>query len=222
MKPVIGTVTIGQSPRTDLIPEFKAILGEDVQIIEAGALDGMTLEEVLAIRPEPGDYVLVTKMTDGTTVKIAERHILTRMQKQINGLLEKGVDLVALVCTGEFPPFESERLIVRPQAVLFNNAMAVGQGLRIGVLTPDKDQIPQSNARWSEATSTLRVESASPYGDVSEVVRAARVLGDWGAQLVVMDCIGYTLAMKEMVKEQVRCPVILARSMVARVLAELV
>ncbi len=40
MKPLIGTVTIGQSPRVDLIPELRAILGEEVQIIEAGALDG--------------------------------------------------------------------------------------------------------------------------------------------------------------------------------------
>ncbi len=144
------------------------------------------------------------------------------MQNQITGLIEKGVDIVALVCTGEFPPFDGTKLVVRPQAVLFNNVLAVGQGLSVGVLTPDKDQIPQVTERWSKATSTLRVESASPYGDVSEIVQAARALGRWGAQLVVMDCIGYTLAMKEMVKEQARCPVILARSMVARVLAELV
>lgn len=222
MKPLIGTVTIGQSPRPDLIPEFRSILGEDVQVIEAGALDGMTLEEVRAIRPEPGDYVLVTRMADGTTVKIAERHILTRMQTQITGLVEKGVDIVALVCTGEFPPFESEKLIVRPQEVLLNNALAIGQGLRMGVLTPDKDQLPQATNRWSQATSSLRVEPASPYGNASEIVRAATALGQWGAQLVVMDCIGYTLAMKEIVKSKARCPVILARSIVARVLAELV
>jgi protein AroM len=36
-----------------------------------------------------------------------------------------------------------------------------------------------------------------------------------------MDCIGYTLAMKQAVKEITGVPVILARSVVARMLAEL-
>ena len=39
-KLILGTVTIGQAPRTDLIPEIKQFLGDGVEILEAGALDG--------------------------------------------------------------------------------------------------------------------------------------------------------------------------------------
>jgi 3-methyladenine DNA glycosylase AlkD len=42
----IGMITIGQSPRVDIVPEMQEILGTDVEILEAGALDGLTLEEV--------------------------------------------------------------------------------------------------------------------------------------------------------------------------------
>lgn len=41
-KLLLGTVTIGQTPRTDLIPEMKQFLGAGVDILEAGALDGLT------------------------------------------------------------------------------------------------------------------------------------------------------------------------------------
>ncbi len=35
----IGMLTIGQSPRDDIIPPLKEILGPDHEILEAGALD---------------------------------------------------------------------------------------------------------------------------------------------------------------------------------------
>jgi protein AroM len=51
---------------------------------------------------------------------------------------------------------------------------------------------------------------------------AARELKDWGAQLVIMDCMGYTFPMQEAVREIVEKPVILARGIAARVVKELV
>ncbi len=253
MRKVLGTVTIGQSPRADLIPELKRILGaggcreaeaapgdalgrtcgeasggtSPVEVIEAGALDGLTLEEVRRMAPDPGDCVLVTRMTDGTAVKIAEKHILPLMQEKINGLVRRGADIVAIVCTGEFPEFHSEKLLVAPQRVLFHvTASVVGgettAGVRLGVMLPDADQVAQGIRRWSPVTRDVRVEPTSPYDRLEEVEDAARRLREWGAGAVVMDCIGYTLAMKEKVREITGAPVILARSILARVLAELV
>ena len=42
----IGAITIGQSPRTDLIPEMEEIFYDDVEIIQMGGLDGLTREEI--------------------------------------------------------------------------------------------------------------------------------------------------------------------------------
>ena len=97
----------------------------------------------------------------------------------------------------------------------------MASGLRLGVFTPDVDQVPQSTKRWTGVGSALRVVPASPYGAAEAIHEAARGLRDWGAQVVVMDCIGYTLAMKQAVKEITGIPVILARSILSRVLAEL-
>ena len=220
MAKVLGTVTIGQSPRVDLIPEMQAVMGTDVQVIEAGALDGMTLDEVRAIAPGSGDQVLVTRMADGTAVKIAERHILSKMQDRIDGLAERGAQIIALVCTGEFPRFRCDRLLVRPQRVLYNAVSGLAEGLSLGVLIPDQDQVGPAEARWHGAAARVKAYAASPYGAVEEVRRGAAILREWGAQLIAMDCIGYTLAMKAMVREEIGVPVVLARSIVARTIAE--
>jgi protein AroM len=242
MSRVLGAVTIGQSPRTDLIPELREILGagaaQSAEVIEAGALDGLTLEQVREMAPVPGDYVLVTRMADGTAVKIAERHILPLMQEKIDGLVERGADCVALVCTGEFPQFRCDKLLIMPQKVLYHVTAAVVRGQtteegaagpsvataassRLGVLLPDADQVAQGIRRWSAVTPYVRIEPASPYDRPEVVEDAAHRLREWRAGVAVMDCIGYTMAMKEKVRGITGVPVILARSILARVLAEL-
>ena len=40
-RPVVGLVTIGQSPRPDVVPDMAEITGPGVEIREAGALDGL-------------------------------------------------------------------------------------------------------------------------------------------------------------------------------------
>jgi protein AroM len=222
----IGTVTIGQSPRTDVIPEITSILGADVEIREAGALDGLSKEEIAKFAPEKDDYVLVTRLADGSSVQVAERHITPRIIEKINGHFREGVPLVFLLCTGEFPGFDffsAGALLIRPQKILFNAVAAVGEGLRLGVMIPSQDQIEQSQRRWSQVSPTVKSVPSSPYVEaMAAAQRAAKELKDWGAQLVVMDCMGYTFPMQEAVREIVEKPVILARGMAARTVKELV
>ena len=137
MKPKIGAITIGQSPRTDIIPEIQPLLGHDVDIVEMGALDGLTLKEVEAFAPQEDDYILHTRMRDGTSVTIAERHILPRMQTCIDTLTQQGVELVVLLCTGKFPEFRSATLLIEPQKITDSVIMALaGEQHKIGIMTP--------------------------------------------------------------------------------------
>ena len=101
----IGAVTIGQSPRSDVIADIRPILGSEVDVVEAGALDGLTKEEIAKLFPKEGDYVLVTRLRDGTSVKVAERYITPLLQDKISNLFESGIPVVLLLCTGNFPNF---------------------------------------------------------------------------------------------------------------------
>ena len=46
MKYQVGTVTIGQAPRVDITPDLKTIIGDGIEIVEAGALDGLTKKDI--------------------------------------------------------------------------------------------------------------------------------------------------------------------------------
>lgn len=218
----IGAITIGQSPRTDVVPEIQSILGPDVEFVEGGALDGLTGEQVAGLAPKPGDYVLVTRMADGSSVQIAEHHILPRMQGQIDRVIAAGAEAVALLCTGEFPPFRSDKLLVKPQPVLHHFVAALAEGRRLGVVIPAPEQVEQAILRWKPVAREVRVEAGSPYAGISQLERATEALRRWEADMIVLDCMGFTTAMKARAAEIARVPVILPRTVLARTLAELV
>jgi protein AroM len=218
----VGMVTIGQSPRVDVVPEMKEILGPEIEILEAGALDGLTLEEVKKFSPKKGDYVLCTRMTDGSEVVIGKRFVLPRVQQCLDHLTEKGAQVLLLLCTGEFPQFSSQRLLIESQKIMDHFILALdGENKRIGVLTPLADQIGQSREKYSLLKGKVIIKAASPYVAEDEVSLAAKELKKEDLQVIMMHCIGYTQAMKKKMMEITGKPAVLARSLVARALKEL-
>jgi protein AroM len=224
MRPkTIGMITIGQSPRVDVVPEIRNIMGEEIEVLEAGALDGLSLEEVKGFRPGKGDYILCTRMSDGTEIVIGKKFILPRMQQCIDRLTGRGAEMILFLCTGKFPEFSSKRLIIEPQKILDHFILAFdGPGQKTGLMIPLRDQMEQAKRKYSRMKGRIITQAASPYAKQDEVSKAARALKRANPHVIVMHCMGYTQAMKDRVREITGKPVILARSLIARTLKELI
>lgn len=220
----LGTITIGQSPRNDVIPEIKKYLGEGVEVVESGALDELTYEEILEFKPEPGDYVLVSKLRDGRSVKFAEKYILPLLQNSIDKLEKEGVDIILFICTGVFPDvFKSKVPILYPQEILHAVAPALVNGGKIVVITPDKDQVDQAVNKWKDVHENTIAIPASPYNkEIDEFKDAIEKLNrEKDISLVVMDCIGYGEEMKNRIVTETGLNVVVARTLVGRILGEI-
>jgi len=215
-------ITIGQSPRTDVVPEMKEILGREVEVMEAGALDGLSLEEVKGFYPKKGDYILCTRMSDGKEVVVAKRHVLPRVQQCIDLLTEKGAEVLLFLCTGKFPDFSSKKLFIEPQKVIdYLIPALLRKKERMGLLVPLQDQVEQARKSYARFKGEMIVKAASPYAERDEVSRAAKELKKADPAVIVMHCMGYTQEMKRRVHGITGKPIVLARSFVARTLREL-
>lgn len=222
MKYKLGAITIGQSPRTDVIPEMLPHLGPDVEVIQAGALDGLEYEDILKMSPQEGDYILVSSLRDGRCVKFAERHILPRLQTCIDKLEREGADIIVFICTGTFPDvFRSTRPLIYPQKILHSVVPLLTKTRKIGVVIPDSDQIDQTVEKWSGSGLVAFPAPFSPYEEPSLTQTGLENLKKGDIDLIVMDCIGYTNSMKEQIARVTEKPVILARTLVARILGEM-
>src|SRR5712671_6906915 len=189
----VGLITVGQAPRSDVVPDMAAILGGDVLIVEAGALDGLTREQIAPLAPEGDDEILVTRLADGSSVFVGKTRMIPRIEAKIAALEDQGVALNLLLCTGEFPKLAARRPFLEPQQLLLGLLRSMTFPGRLGVLTPSERHVPQTTARWRASGFDARVAPLSPYeeNDPAALARAAAALREAEAGLVVMDCIGF-------------------------------
>lgn len=216
----LGVITIGQSPRSDMLPEM-TIHWPDVEVVESGALDGLTGEVVSAEAIRDGDEVLTSRLRDGTSVVFGRDLVLPRLQAAITALEDNGADAVLLVCTGEFPPFTHRRPLFLASPLLVKGVQALADG-PVGVISPLPEQQADSVRKF--AGVEVLTAAANPYGaDPLDLEQAAQSLFDRGATLLVLDCMGYSEADRAVVRRAVPdVPVVVARSLVARLVAEAV
>ncbi|HEV8472520.1 MAG TPA: AroM family protein [Methylomirabilota bacterium] len=217
----IGAVTIGQTPRDDIVGEMQQILGADTRVVQAGALDGLARADIDALAPAPGDDdALIARLRDGGEVLLAKRKIVPRLQACLDRL-GNDVDAFVVLCAGAFPPLTSARPVLMPDRCLAAVVDAAFDGGRLGVIVPIKEQQASSAARWSRVDPGVVVTVASPYDDPSRLIAAAEELRRAGTSLVVMECQGFTSAMKQVVRDVTGAPALLPASVLARFLAEL-
>ena len=219
----VGLITVGQSPRTDVVPDMAVILGGDVDIIEAGALDGLSRAQIDALAPVGDDEILVTRLTDGSSVFVGKMHVIPLIEQRIAALEDRGVTLNALLCTGAFPKLAARRPLLEPQQLLLGLLRAMTFPGRLGVLTPSERHVPQTEARWRESGFDAVVAPLSPYEeeDPAAVRRAADALRVGGVGLIVMDCIGFRRKTRDEIAHLTGAPTLVANLLVARVATEL-
>jgi len=199
------------------------ILGAAVDILEAGALDGLSRDQIGRLAPEGDDEILVTRLADATSVFVGKKHVVPLVEARIAELEGRGVALNVLLCTGAFPRLAARRPLLEPQQLLLGLLRALTFPGRLGVLTPSERHVPQTGDRWRKSGFDPVVAPLSPYeeDDAAAVTRAADTLRAGGAGLVVMDCIGFRRKTRDEIAQRTGAPALVANLLVARVAAEL-
>jgi protein AroM len=226
---IVGAVTVGQSPRDDVLPEIMEMLPAGTPVIERGALDELDDGELDELRrgalaklaPAHDADVLVTRLRDGQEVTVGQSALLPLLQRAVDGVVQDGADLVAMLCTDSLPGLRCARPVLMPGALVRQLVLSVARGASLGVIVPAADQVPAAESEWAAVSGTLHVRAASPYGSVETLASAAKELAGWHPDLVVLDCLGFSRSMQSLVRESVHVPVILPRTTLAGAIAAL-
>jgi len=169
----------------------------------------------------PDDYLLVTRMRDGTEVHVTKEFVVPRIQRCISELEELGVDVILLLCTSRFPEFQSKALIVMPSEIVRGAVNATLRKGRLGVVHPAEEQSARVKGDWGGEGLTVYADTASPYGPKGELEDLSNRLADQDLDLILLNCMGFSYGMKQLIRERTGKPVIQANALVTRVLKEL-
>jgi len=219
VSPILGVVTIGQTPRPDLAMAFEAAAPHAVVRI-AGALDALDDQQVRAIAAS-GDYPLLVRLASGGVAEVPMADLVPRVAAAALGLVHAGAAVVVVACAGGFPDIPCPVPLVMPGRVVPAVAGALSRSRRIGVVTPNRAQVPFATRKWIEDGFEPVVIFASPE-DHAAIQRAGDDLADRDIDLIVLDCMGHDDECRASLAERTGRPVLAAQALVARVAASLI
>lgn len=218
---MLGFATIGQAPRNDILASMLGAYGTEV--LQAGALDGLDGDAFHTLRPQPGEPVLVSRLANGEQVWLSKPRVGPYLQDAVDRLAAHGAQVICVLCTGAFPGLRSSAQLVFPDQLLSAVVDVLAPCGRLGVLMPDADQEDMLRSKWQRQGRELTFASVSPYRDGEPAFHtAAAALAAAGAQLIVMDCMGYTREMQAWVAASSPPPALLSNALVGSILRETV
>ncbi|MCW1971043.1 MAG: AroM family protein [Anaerolineae bacterium] len=218
--PLLGIITIGQSPRPDFERAFGAhALNAEVRVL--GALDGLSHAEIDALAAKPTDYPLLVKLADQSTRSIGMTEIHRLVQQRAHDFDALGAKVIVVACAGGFPDIESRALAVLPGKLLPALANAIAPRCRIGIVSPLRQQAPAAETKWRADGFDPIVTWMSPFG-AHQFDEPVAVMSDPSIELVVLDCLGHTDDDRREFARRCGKPVLLAQTIAARVAGELI
>jgi protein AroM len=216
----LGAVTIGQSPRTDVLPIFDAHVPADVERVHVGVLDRLTDADIAAqYAPRPNQTRMVTRLADGRGVEVDAAAVEAGVQRKLIELEDAGCSVVVVLCTGVFRGLRTRRAwLIEPDRILPSLVGGLVGPRKVGLMSPLALPLDAARRKWAALQVPPRIAVAPPYLEGDAAVRTAAMnLKRDGAEVVLMDCIGYTETHRRAAAAAAGLPVLLSNDLVARV-----
>lgn len=221
MTAILGIVTIGQTPRPDLIEAFGAEAPR-AEVRVAGALDGIRPDDLAALQdrhgaePQDLEYPLLVRLASGAHIEVSLNRLVPRVTSAARRLATEGASVVVVACAGAFPEVPCPVPVLLPGRIVPAVAGALSRSRRVGIITPNRTQAPYAERKWRADGFEPTVTWASPSRD-DEMARAADELRGAELDLIVIDCMGHADDARRAVAKSTGKLAIAAQSVVARI-----
>jgi len=229
-----ATLAIGQAPGGEIMPLLNEYISAE-NLTHVGLLDGLSRQEIEQYyAPTIDEPVVISRLQDGSRVVLSSQRVEQALQEKIDWMAEKGCEIILLMCSGEFSRLQSQSVtLIDPERLIPPLIDGIVGTNQVGIIVSDTEQMEQQVNKWKNLAKRPRFAIASPYlfneselddggVDGKRLLDAALSLKAQGAEVVVLDCIGYQTHHGEMLEEYLQIPVLLSNTLVARLAAELI
>lgn len=218
--PRLGTITIGQAPRPDVVPVLEAHVPAGIEIVHVGVLDRLAEADIAAqFGPRPREARMLTRLATGKAVEVDATAIETGVQRRLDELEDAGCSVITVLCTAVFRRLRTRRAwLIEPDRILPALVGGLVGARKVGIIGPLAVPLDAFRRKWSALQIPPTPGVASPYDDDdAALTSAAREVQRGGANALLLDCVGYGPRHRDVAQRATGLPVLQASDLVARV-----
>ena len=209
-------ITVGQSPRSELIDFLMSHVDVDCDVTEFGALDGLAYKDIVELEPAQHEIGIATQLRDGRKVSISESWLRWKIDELCKGRGKTAADLTVIASTGVFDIGNSGEYVLHGQNSLDQLMEAlVLSGLNVGKIFP----LASQPDRQERSSLSFDIEAVASPGNEAALQSASNILRQ--CDILVLNSMGYTERDREIVMQYFDKPVVVVRKILAGKIASI-
>lgn len=223
MSATMAILTIGVAPVSEVLPLLTEHIREE-QITHISLLGKMTREDVMEdYAVESGDQGLLTLLNDNQLVEVSRQKVERDLRCVIEMLDRQEYDVILLLSSEQLSGLATHNaILLEPERIIPPLVASIVDGHQVGVIVPVEEALPLQRQKWLTLENTPYYALANPMGGSdSDLLDAGRGLVEQGADVLVLDCLGYHQHHRDVLQKALDVPVLLSNVLVSRLAAEL-
>ncbi|EAA1506534.1 AroM family protein [Salmonella enterica subsp. enterica serovar Agama] len=223
MSASLAILTIGVVPMSEVLPLLTEYIDEQ-HITHHSLLGKMSREDVMAdYAVEPGDDPLLTLLNDNQIAHVSRQKVERDLQSVVEVLDNQGYDVIILMSTAAIKSMAARNsILLEPQRIIPPLVASIVDGHQVGVIVPVAELLAAQEKKWQVLQMPPVYSLANPvHGSEQQLIDAGQALLDQGADVIMLDCLGFHQRHRDILQQALDVPVLLSNVLIARLASEL-
>ncbi|ELI4779919.1 AroM family protein [Salmonella enterica] len=223
MSASLAILTIGVVPMSEVLPLLTEYIDEQ-HITHHSLLGKMSREDVMAdYAVEPGDDPLLTLLNDNQIAHVSRQKVERDLQSVVEVLDSQGYDVIILMSTAAIKSMAARNsILLEPLRIIPPLVASIVDGHQVGVIVPVAELLAAQEKKWQVLQMPPVYSLANPvHGSEQQLIDAGQALLDQGADVIMLDCLGFHQRHRDILQQALDVPVLLSNVLIARLASEL-
>lgn len=222
MSASLAILTIGVVPMSEVLPLLTEYIDEQ-HITHHSLLGKMSREDVMAdYAVEPGDDPLLTLLNDNQIAHVSRQKVERDLQSVVEVLDNQGYDVIILMSTAAIKSMAARNsILLEPLRIIPPLVASIVDGHQVGVIVPVAELLAAQEKKWQVLQMPPVYSLANPvHGSEQQLIDAGQALLDQGADVIMLDCLGFHQRHRDILQQELDVPVLLSNVLIARLASE--
>ncbi|EBR7232829.1 AroM family protein [Salmonella enterica] len=223
MSASLAILTIGVVPMSEVLPLLTEYIDEQ-HITHHSLLGKMSREDVMAdYAVEPGDDPLLTLLNDNQIAHVSRQKVERDLQSVVEVLDNQGYDVIILMSTAAIKSMAARNsILLEPLRIIPPLVASIVDGHQVGVIVPVAELLAAQEKKWQVLQMPPVYSLTNPvHGSEQQLIDAGQALLDQGADVIMLDCLGFHQRHRDILQQALDVPVLLSNVLIARLASEL-